>query len=83
MVNIASNSSLAQTAVSDVTAVSVDKGEQVFLDKSNLSSMKSGKKVNNQLLTDLVDLVNCVQEQSEKFPQIAKMMDLQDSQIKF
>ncbi len=45
--------------------------------------MKSGKKVNNQLLTDLVDLVNCVQEQSEKFPQIAKMMDLQDSQIKF
>ncbi|MBF2459475.1 hypothetical protein [Listeria seeligeri] len=77
MVNIASNSSLAQTAVS------VDKGEQVSLDKSNLSSMKSGKKVNNQLLTDLVDLVNCVQEQSEKFPQIAKMMDLQDSQIKF
>lgn len=80
MVNIASNSSLAQTAVSDVTAVSVDKGEQVSLDKSNLSSMKSGKKLNNQLLTDLV---NCVQEQSEKFPQIANMMDLQDSQIKF
>lgn len=79
MVNIASNSGLAQTAVSDVTAVSVDKGEQVSLDKSNLSSMKSGKKVNNQLLTDLI---NCVQEQSEKFPQIAKMMDLQDSQIK-
>lgn len=45
MVNIASNSSLAQTAVSDVTAVSVDKGEQVSLDKSNLSSMKSGKKL--------------------------------------
>lgn len=77
MVNIASNSSLAQTAVS------VDKGEQVSLDKSNLSSMKSGKKLNNQLLTDLVDLINCVQEQSEKSPQIAKMMDLQDSQIKF
>ncbi|WP_271000670.1 hypothetical protein [Listeria seeligeri] len=45
MVNIASNSSLAQTAVSDVTAVSVDTGQQVSLDKSNLSSMKSGKKL--------------------------------------
>ncbi|MBK1983957.1 hypothetical protein JI640_08845 [Listeria ivanovii subsp. londoniensis] len=83
MVNIASNSGLAQTAVSDVTTVSVDMGEQVSLYKSNLSSMKSGKKLNNQLLTDLVDLINCVQEQSEKFPKIAKMMDLQDSQIKF
>ncbi len=83
MGKIASNTNSAQAAVSGVKSVSVDKGEQVSLEKSNLSSMKTGKKVNNQLLPDLVDLVECVQMQSEKFPQIAEMMALQDSQIKF
>ncbi|MEN2665746.1 hypothetical protein [Listeria aquatica] len=83
MGKIASNTSSAHAAVSDVKSVSVDKGEQVTLGKSNLSSMKTGTKVNNQLLPYLVDLVECVQAQSEKFPKIAEMMALQDSQIKF
>lgn len=45
--------------------------------------MESGKKINNQLLKDLVDLVDCVQNQSQKFPKIAEMMSIQDKQIKF
>ncbi|WP_088815699.1 MULTISPECIES: hypothetical protein [Listeria] len=83
MSKIASNTSSAQSAVSDVKNVSIDKGDQVSFGKSNLVSMKAGKNVSNQLLTDLVDLVECVQEQSEKFPKIAELMALQDSHINF
>ncbi|EPT8990293.1 hypothetical protein [Listeria monocytogenes] len=80
---VASSTSAAQSAVSGVKSVSVNRGEQVSLEKSNISSMESGKKINNQLLKDLVDLVDCVQNQSRKFPKIAKMMSIQDKQIKF
>ncbi|HAB8808739.1 TPA_asm: hypothetical protein GYS95_00670 [Listeria monocytogenes] len=83
MVKVASSTSAAKAAVSGVISVSVNRGEQVSLEKSNISSMESGKKINNQLLKDLVDLVECVQIQSRKFPKIAEMMDLQDKQIKF
>ncbi len=83
MRKIASNTSSAQEAVSDVKGVSVEVGEQVSLEKSNLLGMKTGEKINNQLLPDLIDLVECVQKQSEKFPKITELMALQDSQIKF
>ncbi|EAF6003208.1 hypothetical protein FIV83_11060 [Listeria monocytogenes] len=83
MMKVASSTSAAQSAVSGVKSVSVNRGEQVSLEKSNISSMESGKKINNQLLKDLVDLVDCVQNQSRKFPKIAKMMSIQDKQIKF
>lgn len=83
MRKIASNTSSAQEAVSGVKGVSVEIGEQVSLEKSNLSSMKTGEEINNQLLPNLMDLVECVQKQSEKFPKIAELMALQDSQIKF
>lgn len=83
MVKVASSTSAAKAAVSGVISVSVNRGEQVSLEKSNISSMESGEKINNQLLKDLVDLVECVQIQSRKFPKIAEMMDLQDKQIKF
>lgn len=80
---VASSTSAAQSAVSGVKSVSVNRGEQVSIEKSNISSMESGKKINNQLLKDLVDLVDCVQNQSQKFPKIAEMMSIQDKQIKF
>ncbi|ELB8840556.1 hypothetical protein ACSOCM_002044 [Listeria monocytogenes] len=78
MMKVASSTSAAQSAVSGVKSVSVNRGEQVSLEKSNISSMESGKKINNQLLKDLVDLVDCVQNQSQKFPKIAEMMSIQD-----
>ncbi|EAC3450343.1 hypothetical protein KCT71_002147 [Listeria monocytogenes] len=83
MMKVASSTSAAQSAVSGVKSVSVNRGEQVSIEKSNISSMESGKKINNQLLKDLVDLVDCVQNQSQKFPKIAEMMSIQDKQIKF
>ncbi|MBC1607950.1 hypothetical protein HCJ12_09240 [Listeria welshimeri] len=81
MVKIASSKSAAQAAVTGVKSVSANKGEQVSLEKSTISSMKSGRKINNQLLKDLVGLIDCVQTQSQKFPKIAEMMDMQDKQI--
>ncbi|EAD5841408.1 TPA: hypothetical protein ACSKPT_000465 [Listeria innocua] len=83
MMKVASSTSAAQSAVSGVKSVSVNRGEQVSIEKSNISSMESGGKINNQLLKDLVDLVDCVQNQSQKFPKIAEMMSIQDKQIKF
>ncbi|EAA0093913.1 hypothetical protein K9J90_001659 [Listeria innocua] len=83
MVKVASSTSAAQSAVSGVKSVSVNRSEQVSLEKSNILSMESGEKINNQLLKNLVNLVDCVQTQSQKFPKIAKLMELQDNQIKY
>ncbi|EOZ5095145.1 hypothetical protein ACQRXS_001239 [Listeria innocua] len=80
---VASSTSAAQSAVSGVKSVSVNRSEQVSLEKSNILSMESGEKINNQLLKNLVNLVDCVQTQSQKFPKIAKLMELQDNQIKY
>ncbi|WP_221772818.1 hypothetical protein [Listeria farberi] len=80
---VASSTSAAQSAVSGIKSVSVNRGEQVSLEKSNILSMESGEKINNQLLKNLVNLVDCVQMQSQKFPKIAEMLELQDNQIKF
>lgn len=44
MMKVASSTSAAQSAVSGVKSVSVNRGEQVSLEKSNISSMESGKK---------------------------------------
>lgn len=83
IVKVASSTSAAQSAVSGIKSVSVNRGEQVSLEKSNILSMESGEKINNQLLKNLVNLVDCVQMQSQKFPKIAEMLELQDNQIKF
>ncbi|MFD2388050.1 hypothetical protein [Enterococcus rivorum] len=45
--------------------------------------MKQGKEVNNQLLTNLSELVECVKKQSQKFPEIAEIMAIEDSKMKF
>lgn len=83
MVNIASDIGSATNAVSGIKSVSVSKGTQVMLGKSSVSSMKQGKDVNNHLLSDLVQLIDCVKEQSRKFPKIAEIMAIEDSKIKF
>ncbi|MGX7420716.1 hypothetical protein ACWOFR_18240 [Carnobacterium gallinarum] len=83
MVKIASNIDVANKAVAGVKSVILNKGQQVTLRKSTVLSMKTGTEVNNQLLSDLSQLVECVSTQSEKFPKIAELIALQDSQIKF
>lgn len=45
--------------------------------------MKQGTEVNNHLLSDLAQLIDCVKEQSQKFPKIAELMAIEDSKINF
>ncbi|MFD1901459.1 hypothetical protein [Enterococcus termitis] len=83
MGNIASSTGLATAAISGVKSVTINKGQQVSLGQSTIASMKTGMEVNNQLLSDLAQLVECITTQSEKFPKIAELIALRDSQIKF
>lgn len=83
MGKIASSTGAASIAVKGVQSVSIDSGVQVGLNKSTITSMKTGEKVNNQLLSDLSQLIDCVKEQSQKFPKIAEIMAIEDSKIKF
>ncbi|MBE9389907.1 hypothetical protein [Vagococcus salmoninarum] len=83
MENVASNTSSASSAITGVTNTSVSRGQQVTLGKSNIASMKTGMSVNNQVMTNLAEMVNCVQGQSQKFPKIAELIAIRDSQVTF
>lgn len=83
MSKIASNTDAAVTAVVDIKSISITEGESVNLAKSNVSSMTIGTEVSNTLLLNISELIDCVQKQSEKFPQIAELMQSEDNQITF
>lgn len=83
MGKIASDTGTANNAITSVNSVSVNKGQQASLDKSNITSMTKGAEVTNQLLSDLSQLIDCVKEQSQKFPKIAEIMAIEDAKIKF
>lgn len=83
MQNIASDLGAATGAITGISSVSVNKGTQVELGQSTVSSMKKGAEVNNQLLSDLSQLIDCVKEQSQQFPKIAEIIAVEDSKITF
>lgn len=83
MVKVASDTDTANAAVKDIKSVNISKGKQVLLGQSTVPSMKTGAEVSNQLLSNLAQLVDCVIAQSDKFPKIAELMALRDSQVKF
>lgn len=83
MGHIASDSGAATNAISGIQSVEVNKGQQVSLGESNVSSMKTGTEVTNQLLPDLTNLIECVKEQGNKFPKIAELIAIEDSKFKF
>lgn len=83
MSKIASNLGTATSVISGISGVSVNRGQQVTLSKSNITSMTKGTEINNQLLTNLSELADCVKVQSQKFPKIAEIMAMEDSKIKF
>lgn len=83
MGKIASDTGTANNAITSVNSVSVNKGQQASLGKSNITSMTKGAEVTNQLLSDLSQLIDCVKEQSQKFPKIAEIMAIEDAKIKF
>lgn len=83
MSQIASDIGAASAAIASIESIEVNKGEQVSLEKSNISSMKTGTEANNQLMSDLSSLIDCVKEQGAKFPKIAELMAIEDSKISF
>ncbi|MDR1568444.1 MAG: hypothetical protein LBS33_07175 [Streptococcaceae bacterium] len=80
---IISNVGTAEQAITGVKHVSSKKSNTCQLSQSNISSMKDGAKVANQLLSDLNKLTKCVQKQADKFPQLAKAIEVRDSKVKF
>lgn len=83
MTNIVSNADFVHHTIADVRSISITQGQQIAAGKSTIFSIKTGTTANNQAMSDLAQLVTCVKQQSEKFPQIAQMIALQDRQIKF
>lgn len=83
MTKIASNLGTAQAAVTGIQRVPTESSGTVTMVLSNVNSMKDGTQVANQLLSNLNQLVDCVKVQADKFPQIAKIIALRDSQAEF
>lgn len=83
MVKIASNQGATQQAIAGIKNVSVSKSQNCSLGESNISSMKKGVKVSNQLLDQLAKVVNVVNAQANKFPKLAATIAARDSQTKF
>lgn len=70
--------------VADVfLSVIFQRGIQVTIDKRTVQSIENGKEINNQLLTDLSQLLDCVKTQNETFSKIAELIKIKDNQIKF
>ncbi|MDA9461199.1 hypothetical protein B835_1090 [Enterococcus mundtii 3F] len=83
MSKITSQESTATAAISGIKNVSVSSSKTSSLSKSTINSMKTGVEVSNNLLTDISNLVTCVNEQANKFPQLAQAIAVRDSQTRF
>ena len=83
MSKITSQESTATAAISGIKNVSVSSSKPSSLSKSTISSMKTGVEVSNKLLNDISILVTCVNEQANKFPQLAQAIAVRDSQTRF
>lgn len=80
---IASDVASANAGVSKISKVSIPKGREVTIGKSNIQAMKTGSTLSNRLLSDLESLVKSVQTQANKFPQLAEVIAQRDSNQKF
>lgn len=84
MARISSSIGAAESVTSGVQSVSQAEKKTIQLSQSNLSGMKSGEEVGNQMLDDLDKLIDCVKEQAGKFTQLAKIkeeMDVADQSL--
>ena len=80
MAKLSSNTAVATSAVSGLKGIGrVSKGGTVNLSFSNISAMKKGTEVNNQLADSVNDLVDCVKDQADKFISLAQAIESRDS----
>lgn len=84
MARISSDIGAAEDATSYVKNVNISRKTIVYFTQSNISGMKAGENVANQMMDDLDQLINCVKTQAGKFTQLAfikQEMDVADQSI--
>ncbi|UQS83056.1 TIGR04197 family type VII secretion effector [Bombilactobacillus thymidiniphilus] len=81
--SIASNQATAGAAVTKLSGVSVVNEGKIDVPTSTIESIVDGTQVNNEMISTLSDLVEYVQIQGNKFPQIDKLLAEVDNSIKF
>ncbi|TYC49061.1 hypothetical protein ESZ50_07390 [Weissella muntiaci] len=79
MAKIASNIGAASSSISGLQHVTEARLGGFGLSGSNLKGMQTGAKVGNQLMNDINQLTSSVKKQADKFPQIAKIIEVRDS----
>ena len=78
---ISSEVGAATSAVSGLKGIGkVSKGSQVSISYSNISAMKKGAEVTNELSDNVNELLSCVKEQADKVIQLAQNISSRDSQ---
>ena len=79
MGRVSSDNNVAESATIGFDNITQGSLKTVSLVQSNLSGMKSGAKVANQMLSDLKHLTSCVKSQASKFKQLASVREELDA----
>lgn len=79
MARISSDIGDAEVATSPAKNVNISRKTTVHFSQSNISGMKAGENVANQMLNDLDKLIKCVKTQAGKFTQLASIKQEMDA----
>jgi hypothetical protein len=79
---IKSNTADVQEAVAELTGLQVSNFQTVKLGKSNVTSMKNGTPMANELPGNVSKGVSCVLEQANKFPKLAQRTEEDEAHVK-
>ena len=79
---IRSNTVAAQAAIKQLTGVNATSftNQTVEIGESNITAMKTGQLVNNQMMEDVSKFVEAVLKQAQKFPDLAARIEAHDQQ---
>lgn len=82
MGKISSNLEDALAATSTLTGINTSSftDEQVDTGDCNITAMKTGQAVNNQLMANVLNFMNAISKQAEKFPALATAIEERDAQ---
>ncbi|MDR0299085.1 MAG: TIGR04197 family type VII secretion effector [Streptococcaceae bacterium] len=80
--NISSDTVAAQEAIAELTGIDASSftNQTVDIGESNITAMKTGSRVNNQLMNDLSGFVQAFLTQANKFPELAARIEANDRQ---
>ena len=77
---LSSNSIVAQGAISELVGIdtSSHQNKTISLGSSNVTSMKAGESVSNQMLNLVSDFSSVILKQAKKFPELAHKIEERD-----